>query len=149
MSRFTPMNIQRTFAILFALLTYCPLSLVLAGGFTRDGATGELKRAEWKDSKVIGSPEPPLPYRPVRRYESLKVFQPVYVRPEPGRERLFVVDHKGDWSGPGGIRVYADRQDVVEGEPLLHMDRLIYGFCFHPQYLTNGYIFVISNGPVK
>jgi uncharacterized repeat protein (TIGR03806 family) len=29
------------------------------------------------------------------------------------------------------------------------MDRLIYGFCFHPKYTENGYLYLISNGPTE
>jgi uncharacterized repeat protein (TIGR03806 family) len=130
---------------LIATLLLCALCLITV---SRVSAT-ESKRIPWTTSKVIGYPDPPLPYRPLRVYPKLALFQPVYVRAEPGGDRLFLVDHKGSWAGPGGMRVFADRVDVDSSEPLLQMDRLIYGFCFHPNYRDNGYLFVFSNGPVK
>ena len=119
-----------------------------AAGFTKDEA-GALKRVEWTDSRVVGSPDPPLPYRPARVYEKLPLFQPVYLRAEPGTDRMFLVDHKGSWAGPGGIRVFRDDPAVSESEKLLEMDYLIYGFTFHPKYRENGYIYIANNGPVK
>ena len=112
-------------------------------------AASEPKRIPWTESRMIGSPEPPLPYRVTRAYAQLPLFAPVYFRVEPGTERIFFVDHKGDWKEPGGLRVFQDRQDTDSSKPLLHMDRLIYGFCFHPKYETNGYVFLISNGPME
>ncbi len=108
----------------------------------------EMKRVPWNDSRMTGYPDPPLPYHAVRTYEKLPLFQPVYLRAEPGTDRMFLIDHKGAWAGPGGMRVFQDKADVDSSEPLLHMNRLVYGFCFHPDYQQNGYIYVMSNGPV-
>ncbi len=110
---------------------------------------GDNVRVPWNNTKLVGYPEPPLPYRVVRAYEKLPLFNPVYFRAEPGSNRIFFVDHKGDWPEPGGLRVFTDAQDVSSSEPLLPSDRIVYGFCFHPKYLENGYLFIISNGPSK
>ena len=106
------------------------------------------QRVPWTTSKVVGSPDPPLPYRVSRAYEKLPLFAPVYLRPEPGTDRIFFVDHKGDWKEPGGLRVFQDREDASSSIALLPLDRLIYGFCFHPGYRDNGYIYLITNGPM-
>lgn len=105
-------------------------------------------RVPWTSSRLQGYPDPPPPYRAVRVYEQLKVAQPVYIRAEPGTQRMFIVEHKGDWPEPGGIRVFEDLPGVTSSSPLLPYDRLIYGFCFHPRYRENGYLYVISNGPM-
>jgi uncharacterized repeat protein (TIGR03806 family) len=143
----TTMNQRYVFCALLVMANL--LSSSFGAAPTAPEPAGKSKRIPWNDSKVVGSPEPPLPYRVEKAYIQLELFQPVFIRPEPGRERMFLVDHKGSWAGPGGIRVFDDRPDVKTSEPLLHMDRLIYGFCFHPKYRENGYLFVISNGPVK
>ncbi len=128
--------------------TLC-LAGLIAATTTSNIDAAELHRIPWTESRLIGSPEPPLPYRVAREYEKLPLFAPVYFRAEPGTDRIFFVDHKGDWKEPGGLRVFRDRQDADSSKPLLHMDRLIYGFCFHPEYETNGYVFLISNGPME
>lgn len=117
--------------------------------WTKHTNAAELKRIPWNDSKVVGYPDPPLPYHVVRTYEKLSPKQPVYVRAEPGTDRMFLIDHKGSHSGPGGLHVFQDRNDADSIQPLLELDRLVYGFCFHPGYLTNGHIFLMSNGPQK
>ena len=106
------------------------------------------ERVPWQNTRLRGTPEPPPPYRAVRAYPRLPLFQPVYLRPEPGGGRLFFVDHRGDWPEPGGLRVCRDDADVDSSEALVALDRRIYGFCFHPRYEDNGLIYVISNGPV-
>ncbi|MBL8809071.1 MAG: PQQ-dependent sugar dehydrogenase [Planctomycetaceae bacterium] len=134
----------RTSALHVTLLILCQFIMAQ----TRVSANDKV-RVPWDNTKLVGYPEPPLPYRVVRAYENLPLFNPVYLRAEPGTDRIFFVDHKGDWPEPGGLRVFTDSQDASSSEPLLPSDRIIYGFCFHPNYRENGYLFVISNGPSK
>lgn len=113
------------------------------------GQSAERQRVTWVNSRLRGTAEPPLPFRAVRAYPQLKLFKPVFVRAEPGSDRLVFVDHAGDWADPGGLRVCRDVADVAESVPLLALDRMIYGFCFHPKYAENGFIYLLTNGPVK
>ncbi len=106
-------------------------------------------RILWNDSKVVGSPDPLPPYRTKPVFEKLKLFQPIYVAAEPGTNNYLVVEHAGSWSGPGGIRRFANSPDVTEIETVIGIDYLIYGFCYHPKYVENGYIYLMANGPVK
>ncbi len=121
---------------------------ILAGGITRD-ADGNLARVPWNDSRVVGSPEPPLPYRVTKAYPQLELTQPVYVRAEPGTDRMLLALHVGTGQGPGKIVTFRDAADASETQPLLEIDRLIYGFTFHPQHEENGYLYVICNGPAE
>ena len=104
---------------------------VLALGFsvTNNVESAERQRISWTESRLVGSPDPPLPYRVVRAYEKLPLFAPVYLRPEPGTDRIFFVDHKGDWKEPGGLRYFTDKADADNSKPLIALDRLVYGFC--------------------
>ena len=34
---------------------------------------------------------------------------------------------------------------MESAETLLELDRLVYGLTFHPDYVRNGYLFVVSN----
>jgi uncharacterized repeat protein (TIGR03806 family) len=106
------------------------------------------RRVAWTTSRVIGSPDPPLPYRVVRAYPRLTLRQPLYFATEPGTKNFLVIEHVGTWAGPGRISRVAHDPKVVAGDILLTMDRLPYGLAFHPQYLKNGYLYVFSNGPV-
>lgn len=106
-------------------------------------------RILWDVSRVVGSPEPPSPYRTKPVFEKLKLFQPIYAAAEPGTNNYLVVEHAGSWAGPGGIRRFANSPDVTEIETVLGIDYLIYGFCYHPKYVENGYLYLIANGPVK
>ena len=108
-----------------------------------------MQRVLWNESRVIGSPEPPPPYRIARAYPELTLHRPIYVRAEPGSDRLFVVTVDGGDSGPASIRSFVDRPEVAAADLLLESDRLIYGFAFHPRYAENRHLFVIWNGPVE
>lgn len=107
------------------------------------------KRIPWTTSHVVGSPDPPLPYRTRKAFPKLKLFQTIFVRPETGTNNLLVVQHFGHWTGPGKISRFKNDPEVDSAEVLLDMDRLIYGFCLHPKFEQNGYIYVVNNGPVK
>ncbi|MFM7869083.1 MAG: PQQ-dependent sugar dehydrogenase, partial [Planctomycetaceae bacterium] len=126
----------------------CVCVLCVCGGEVC-GQSAERQRVTWVNSRLRGTAEPPLPFRAVRAYPQLKLFKPVFVRAEPGSDRLVFVDHAGDWADPGGLRVCRDVADVAESVPLLALDRMIYGFCFHPKYAENGFIYLLTNGPVK
>ena len=106
-------------------------------------------RIPWNDSKVIGSPEPPTPYRTKRVFERLKLSQPIYLAAEPGTNDYLVVEHSGNGAGPGGIRRFANSPDVTDIETVLGIDYLIYGFCFHPKFKENGLIYLMANGPMS
>lgn len=135
-------------AIPAALLLLSLASGAQAGGFTR-APDGSLQRIAWNDSRVFGSPESPPPYRAERVYPQLPLDQPIYVRAEPGTNRMVLVAHSGSGSGPSKIYTFDDAPDVAAKELLLELDRLIYGFTFHPGYLENGYLYVLNNGPTK
>jgi len=106
------------------------------------------KRIPWTTSRVLGSPEPPLPYRVRRTFANLKVPYPIAVAHEPGTDHLLLVHQLWPWVGPGRVlRINDDgKGDAVD--VLLAVDRTIYGLAFHPEFLKNGYLYLGSNGPV-
>lgn len=100
------------------------------------------KRAPWTTSKVVGSPDPPAPYRLERVFPNLKFKGPVCLAQEPGTRRMLVAENDG--------KIYAfsmDDPDAAEPELFFDYKRSIYGFSFHPKYLENGQIFVFSPVP--
>src|SRR5262249_37019784 len=101
------------------------------------------------DSRVVGSPEPPPPYKVVRSFPKLTIKQPLSITPEPGTDRLFILQHLNHWAGPGRLLAVQDDQNASETEMLLQMDGLAYGLAFHPDYEHNGYLYIGLNGPVE
>jgi glucose/arabinose dehydrogenase len=104
------------------------------------------RRIPWNDSRVVGSPDPPLPYKAVRGFPKLTVVRPALLAPEPGTDRLFILSHLNHWAGPSQLLAVRDDQGASATEVLLPIDGLAYGLTFHPDYARNGYIFVGMRG---
>ncbi|MFO1020493.1 MAG: PQQ-dependent sugar dehydrogenase [Planctomycetales bacterium] len=103
-------------------------------------------RVPWTTSRVIGSPDPPLPYHVTRAWPSLKFEQPIGLYPEPGSSRLILLEYSGKLRlvtlnpEKPASSLWAD---LGQGLP----PRVWYSLTFHPRYLENGLIYVFSNGP--
>lgn len=95
-------------------------------------------------SQVIGSPDPPLPYRAVR-VEGLEPQWPVFVATEPGSRRLIIIEEHSPYSRSRISRT-TGFPDVGEVETLLEMSDVAYCVAFHPDFAENGYMYVGSNG---
>ena len=130
------------------------LLAVLAGVNIQCSRAGEEKpfgihhRIPWTTSRLIGSPDPPLPYSVERTFANIKWDRPIFIAVEPGTERLFVVQQGGESNKPSLILEMRNDRNTEHAETFLVMsNRLVYSFTFHPGYRTNGYIYVFSNGP--
>jgi uncharacterized repeat protein (TIGR03806 family) len=104
------------------------------------------RRIPWTTSRIVGSPEPPLPLRAVRAFPQLKFDQPLYVISEPAvapaSGRMFVVEQKGK------ILTFANNPAVERTDVFLALvDRDTYGMTFHPKFADNRFVFIFSNGP--
>src|SRR5438270_10339541 len=62
-------------------------------------AVGEA-RPKWTRSRVIGYPDPPLPYTTENAFPKLKVFQPLYILQQPGSDQYLLLQHLGNRAGP-------------------------------------------------
>ncbi|HTN75479.1 MAG TPA: PQQ-dependent sugar dehydrogenase, partial [Pirellulaceae bacterium] len=111
---------------------------------------GLQKRLPWTTSRVIGSPEPPLPYRTLRAYPQLTLKQAMALDAEPGADHVWLTQHLGFWAGPGRIVRFPDRDDATEAnvQTLLDLDHIIYGVAFHPQFKQNNHVYIGCNGPI-
>lgn len=111
-------------------------------------ATGIEKRVPWTTSKVIGSPEPPPPYKTEPAFPKLPKFEePLDLTYAPGTDRLFVAGRWGKvWSFVN--KKDADKADLVlefkgaKDSQGLPMKQVIYAFTFHPKFKDNGYMYV-------
>jgi len=118
---------------------------------TRTVPYGIEERVAWTTSRVVGSPDPPLPLRAVRAFPRLTFASPLYVIGEPvagtaaahlPAGRLFVVEQAGK------IRAFPNSAEADKTDLFLALtDRDTYGMTFHPRYAENRYVYVFSNGP--
>ncbi|HEV8608395.1 MAG TPA: PQQ-dependent sugar dehydrogenase, partial [Tepidisphaeraceae bacterium] len=110
---------------------------------------GKIQRVMWQNEHLQGTPEPPAAYAVKKRFEKLKIYQPIHVAVEPGTRNLIVTQHLGNWAGPGKIIRIKNEPDVSDKEILLDLDYLVYGLTFHPQFEKNGFVYLIANGPLS
>ncbi|QDU78807.1 Soluble aldose sugar dehydrogenase YliI precursor [Polystyrenella longa] len=130
-----------TILVLF-LLTSLPLAVTMAEEPVSD--LFQLKeRVPLTTSNVIGSPEPPKPYRLKRAYPQLKFDEPVAMVAEPGTNRMIVVQFGGQ------IVAFEDGTKGTELTEVfnIHTPKLRrdpYNITFHPNYIENRrlYLFV-------
>jgi uncharacterized repeat protein (TIGR03806 family) len=139
------MSVRSSLLFLTGLAT--ALSLVgLPAAAADDGASVDgpavpyLRGPTWTNKRVVGFPEPPPPLQVRRAFPKLTFTNPVYVIPEPGSGRMFVVELNGQ------IKAFANSDDAAEVETILDVKRQAYSVCFHPRYAENGYVYVFSNG---
>lgn len=96
-------------------------------------------------SKVMGSPDPPPPYRPVRAFPNLRLNHLIMLKREPGTQQLWaLVQSRG-----GGMELirFADHPAVTEYESLHKFPGTATDLVFHPDFAKNGYVYVGYNAP--
>ena len=81
------------------------LILIITTAWSPDASAAESpqglqRRIPWNDSRVVGSPDPPPPYKAVRSFPRLTIKRPALLAPEPGTNRLFILSHLKHWAGP-------------------------------------------------
>ncbi|MBL9127249.1 MAG: PQQ-dependent sugar dehydrogenase, partial [Verrucomicrobiales bacterium] len=109
---------------------------------------GAESRPLWRNDRLVGSPEPPLPYGVERVLGHVAWRNPMYVAPEPGTDGLWVVLQGGEPDRPSRIVRVRQSEGSDQPEPVLTIPgRLVYSVAFHPGYRTNRQFFVFSNGP--
>jgi uncharacterized repeat protein (TIGR03806 family) len=108
------------------------------------------ERVPLKASKVIGSPDPPLPYRPVRAFPQLELTYPIALDRIPGTDDLLIIA-QGKSYGATTIYLIKDDPDVATAETILETPSsgTAYGICFHPKFADNGYFYVGWNGRLE
>jgi uncharacterized repeat protein (TIGR03806 family) len=107
-------------------------------------------RVPWENSRLVGSPEPPLPYSIEKVFTNVTWRAPIYIADEPGTDDLMVVLAGGESERPS--RILRVKDDVAASATDLFFElprRLIYSLCFHPGYTTNRQVYLFSNGPTS
>jgi len=101
-------------------------------------------RVPFASSKVVGSPEPPHPYRTIPAFAKLKFANPTDLAISPLDDAWLMTEQHGT------IRRFANSPDATETTPFLdirgknkqHDGRQIWSSTFHPKYAENGWIYV-------
>ncbi|MBL05707.1 MAG: heme-binding domain-containing protein [Planctomycetes bacterium] len=108
----------------------------------------QAQRVRWETSKVVGSPDPQLPFTVQKTYAGIEWKSPIYALEEPGTDRLLVITQGGEQNRPSRILRIEDDPSVKESELLYELSgRLLYSLTFHPKHRENRQVFVFSNGP--
>ena len=127
---------------------YAPLRFI-GPAVTASKPYGIPKIVPVSTSKVVGSPEPPLPYTVARVLPLAKLPCPIAVAHQPGSDRLLYVTEPWAYQ-PSRVLRMRDTPDAFEPELLLPEDGSVhYAITFHPKFAENGYVYIGSNGPGK
>jgi uncharacterized repeat protein (TIGR03806 family) len=134
----------RVLSLIAAVLCCAPLSAQPPA----KPASGLDKRFPLTTSRVVGSPEPPPPYRVRKAFDDLKLNHPIHAVHQPGSDRLLVITQRNSY-GATKLQRFVDDPKSTELELLLDTDGTAYDIVFHPHFAANGYVYVGSNGPDK
>jgi uncharacterized repeat protein (TIGR03806 family) len=104
------------------------------------------KRLPLTTSRVIGSPEPPPPYRTQRVYPDMKIAWPLITAAIPNSDQLLVITLD---RGTEIATIYRMKDDpkVRSWDLWLDTKDTVVQIEFHPQWAKNGYVYLGGNGP--
>ena len=141
------------------LLSALPLLLVAALGVWYESSAAQApqpnegaksKRVPWTTSRVVGSPDPPPPFKVVRAFPNLKFKEPLLMARAPGSDRLFVGEFAGVLysftNAPDAkAELFFDLRKELKTIHLLEGAKeveALYGLVFHPDFEKNRHCFV-------
>ncbi len=130
----------------FAMLVVCWTWFVAwsSGAASADDAPyGIEKRIPWTTSRIVGSPEPPPPYRIERVFPRLEFKNPVELVTAPGCDRWFMVEVDGK------IHSFKNDPDGTATDVAFDLNEKyandkarVYSLTFHPQFERNRYCYI-------
>jgi uncharacterized repeat protein (TIGR03806 family) len=94
------------------------------------------RQVPWNGSKIVGTPEPPAPYRAQQVFPKLKFNEPLAMAAVPGSNRLLVVERRGK------VFTFENTPTVEKAELLLDTGKSTYGAALHPDFQKNGYVYI-------
>ena len=101
-------------------------------------AYGIEKRVPWTSSHIVGTPDPPRPYRTEVVFPKIRFDEPLEVTLVPASHRIAIAERHGK------IYTFESKRDAVRKSLLLDVGRTVYGLAFHPNFEKNGYFYVTS-----
>jgi putative heme-binding domain-containing protein len=107
-------------------------------------------RTPWTTSRVVGSPDPPPPFKVVRAFPNLKFEHPLLLARCPGSDRLFVGEQAGVLYSfidkpDAKADLFCDLRKEIKTVHLLPDAKeveAVYGLAFHPDFEKNRQCFV-------
>lgn len=100
------------------------------------------------ESRVQGSPDPPLPMKVVRARPELKLTFPIFVTSVPGSDQLLLIDQK--WSyGPARVATTTSEPGQLTTFIELPSEGVAYSLAFDPKFTENGYLYLGWNGSLN
>ncbi len=129
---------------------YAPIRFVGPQDSPRHAAArpfGIEKLAQLTSSRVLGSPDPPLPYTAERIFKKLPINNPVAIGKQPQSDWIWIVTQLFAY-GPATLARFRNLPDSDSLETLAAPsgDEVLYDICFHPGFGKNGYVYIGSNG---
>jgi|GEM_PF-1903974 len=129
-------SLVRTIPVAFLTLLFCC-------------GNSAAERPAWNDSRLQGTPEPPLQLTVQRVHPNLVLRSPITAMDLPGTNRRLVLLQNGQ------VHTFEKRDDVAEMDLALdidkanqtHTDELFAAardLTLHPEFETNGYLYVVS-----
>ena len=99
-------------------------------------------RVPFTGSRLVGSPDPPLPYRARRVFPELNFKHPLHIAHLPGSDGMLVVEQSER------VLEFTNHPSVSTTNIFCFIrDHEIYSVTFHPGFATNRFAYVFSNGP--
>ena len=103
-------------------------------------------------STVVGFPDPPPPYRPVRAIADYRPGYPIQVKPIPGSDQMLLVTQPRSY-GPTALWRFPHRPGATDKDAVKLLDTPFEGtatdFTFHPKFAENGFVYVGWSGAAK
>ncbi|MEZ6088888.1 MAG: PQQ-dependent sugar dehydrogenase [Pirellulaceae bacterium] len=100
-----------------------------------------IKRSPWTQSRIQGSPDPPLPYVWEQVFPDVKIDEGLEMVSLDGR--LFVMQRRGQiWSFPESPAESVQADLFIDLRQLHPELEFAYGMAFHPNWRQNHYVFV-------
>jgi putative heme-binding domain-containing protein len=137
------------------ILAVLAMWLMLAAGFTPGSGLfaeepAKPLRTPWTTSHVVGSPDPPPPFKIVRAFPNLKFEKPLLLARCPGSDRLFVGEQAGvlysfSNNQDAKAELFFDLRKELQTIDLLPEAKEVeslYGMVFHPDFESNRQCFV-------
>src|SRR5262245_12273094 len=92
----SPGNCRRTFVLSSLLAVFASAVLLRQNALAEQPQPPtSATRIPWTSSGVVGSPDPPPPFKVVRAFPNIKLEKPVLLARCPGSERLFIGEQGG------------------------------------------------------
>jgi glucose/arabinose dehydrogenase len=123
-------------------MTRVALLALLAPLWLAEPAPLQDRRVPWTTSRVVGSPDPPLPFVTTPAFPKLTWRHPLYIAVEPTTGRMLTVTQHGK------VHVFPNDPATEKAEIFYENPKLwFYSIYFHPKYAENHWVYVFANGP--